>query len=244
VAALGPVLALVRSRRAHLMLVHHAGKGDRTGFDAILGSTAIVGTVDIALLLRRRDDNTRTLASLQRSGEDLPESVLVLDAHQEPRLEGTRADYDAKQVGARVLAWLEQQSEWVTRKAIEEAVEGRADTIWQAVARLVDEGRVERQGAGKRGDPFLFRYSHLYTGIEKQKPESGQSSPNDATFSIPANSSAGTVSGMSGNRNGLPQTCPKGHPTAAGICPECEPARFLAALDAEAAAARRGEAET
>jgi hypothetical protein len=43
VSALGPVLRLVRSRRAHMMLVHRAGKGDRTGFDAILGSTAASG---------------------------------------------------------------------------------------------------------------------------------------------------------------------------------------------------------
>jgi AAA domain-containing protein/Toprim domain-containing protein len=200
VAALGPVLALVRTRRVHLMLVHHAGKGDRTGFDSILGSTAIVGTVDVALLLKRREDHTRTIMTLQRSGEDLPESVLVLDAHQEPRLEGTRADYDAKQVGERVLAWLAHQVEPVTRKAIEEAVEGRADTIWQAVARLVDEGRVERTGVGKRGDPFLFRYSHLYPGIAEQKPEPGQSSPNDATFSIPADATPSALPAASGNR--------------------------------------------
>src|SRR5438046_1301897 len=48
VTKLGPVLNLVRPRQSHLMLVHHAGKGDRTGFDAILGSTAIPGTVDTA----------------------------------------------------------------------------------------------------------------------------------------------------------------------------------------------------
>ena len=202
VAALGPVLKLVRSRRAHMMLVHHAGKGDRVGFDAILGSTAIVGTVDVALLLRRREDNTRTLTTLQRAGEDLPESVVVLDAHQEPRLEGTRVEYDAKQVGERVAAWLEQQSEWVTRKAIEEAVEGRADTIWQAVARLEDEGRVERQGAGKRGDPFLFRYSQVYVGIEKQKPETAVSSRDSATFSIPTDQGSAPPVETPGNRNG------------------------------------------
>jgi hypothetical protein len=204
VAALGPVLALVRPRQAHMMLVHHAGKGDRTGFDSILGSTAIVGTVDVALLLRRRDDNTRTLTTLQRSGEDLPESVLTLDANQEPRLEGTRVEYDAKQTGEKVLAYLETQTEPVTRKAVEEAVEGRADTIWQAVARLVTEGKVERTGAGKRGDPFLFRYSHLYPGIEKQKPETAGSSPNTGTFSIPAVQGSELPPGALGNRNEPP----------------------------------------
>lgn len=188
VAALGPVLGLVRSRRAHMMLVHHAGKGDRTGFDAILGSTAIVGTVDVALLLRRREDNTRTLATLQRTGDDLPESVLVLDAHQEPRIEGTRADYDAKQAGESVLDWLKTQSEPVTRDAVKEAVEGRAEVVLGALQRLVTEGKVERTGGGKRGDPFLFRCSRIYPGTERQKPETPDPARETGTYSVPADS--------------------------------------------------------
>lgn len=190
VAALGPVLALVRTRRAHMMLVHHAGKGDRTGFDSILGSTGIVGTADVALLLRRRDDNTRTLATLQRAGDDLPESVLTLDAYQEPRLEGTRADYDAKQAGERVLAWLDMHSEPVTRTAVEEAIEGRAELVRAALYRLVEGGRVTRTGAGKAGDPHLYqsrvRVSHPIPGHADTPPEMGDSSRDSATVACPA----------------------------------------------------------
>lgn len=228
VAALGPVLGLVRSRRAHMMLVHHAGKGDRTGFDAILGSTAIVGTVDVALLLRRRDDNTRTLATLQRTGEDLPESVLVLDAHQEPRIEGTRADYDAQQAGERVLAWLETQDEPVTRDAVKAAVEGRAELVVAALQRLASEGRVARTGGGKRGDPYLFsipfRRSHIYPGTERRNPETPDSAPNNATISVPANSGSEPIP--------FPKSCPLGHvmhhigtdPATGWICLTCYPA--------------------
>lgn len=232
VAALGPVLGLVRSRRAHMMLVHHAGKGDRTGFDAILGSTAIVGTVDVALLLRRRDDNTRTLATLQRTGEDLPESVLVLDAHQEPRIEGTRADYDAKQAGERVLAWLATQPEPVTRKAVEEAVEGRAELVRAALYKLVDEDKVTRTGAGKAGDPHLYamrvRVSHPIPGHADTHPKTGDSSRDSATSACPADSG---LDAPGDTHRDTHRTCPKGHPMnhygtqpdAGWICPACYP---------------------
>jgi hypothetical protein len=189
VVALGPVLALVRPRQAHLMLLHHAGKGDRSGFDAILGSTGILGTVDTALLLRRRDDNTRTLATRQRTGEDLPESVLVLDDRLEPRIEGTRADYDAKAMRERVREWLTRQTDRVTREAVETGIEGRAEVVRAALYALVEAGEVERTGEGKRGAPYLFglrvRLSSHIPGQENTNPQMGQRSPNDATFSCP-----------------------------------------------------------
>ncbi len=191
VEALRPVLALVRVCRAHLLLVHHAGKGDRTGFDAILGSTAIVGTVDVALLLRRREDNTRTLTTLQRMGDDLPESVLTLNALQEPQLDGTRADYDARQVEGRVATWLAQQDEPVTRKAVEEGVEGRAEQVRAALYRLVEAKAVTRTGAGAKGDPYLFQracpVSPDTSGHADMHPKTGQSSPDSATPACPAN---------------------------------------------------------
>jgi len=231
VAALGPVLALVRSRRAHIMLVHHAGKGDRAGFDTILGSTAIVGTVDVALLLRRRDDNTRTLTTLQRTGEDLPESVLTLDAQQEPQIGGTRAAYDAKQSEEKVVAWLNRQSEPVTRDAVKEAVEGRAEVVLRALQRLVESGEVIRTGEGRRGDPYLFRRSRTYQGTEMQRLESSETSRDAAMLSVPAvpASQAMTFAHIGGSEL---DRCPRcggarshfGIRSDAGwVCPRCYP---------------------
>src|SRR5262245_17584786 len=77
-AALEPLMVLARETGAHVLLVHHLGKGERAGGDAILGSTAIFGAVDTALLLRR-SEKYRTLASLQRYGADLEEITVTLD---------------------------------------------------------------------------------------------------------------------------------------------------------------------
>ena len=53
--ALEAVILLARETGAHVLVVHHLGKGERSGGDAILGSTAIFATVDTALLLRRAE---------------------------------------------------------------------------------------------------------------------------------------------------------------------------------------------
>jgi RecA-family ATPase len=66
-AALEPLLSLARETGAHVLAVHHLGKGDRGGGDGVLGSTAFFGTVDTALLLKR-SERYRTLSSLQRYG--------------------------------------------------------------------------------------------------------------------------------------------------------------------------------
>ena len=54
-AALEPLLILARETGAHVLAVHHAGKGEREGGDSILGSTAIFGAVDIALIMKRTE---------------------------------------------------------------------------------------------------------------------------------------------------------------------------------------------
>jgi 5S rRNA maturation endonuclease (ribonuclease M5) len=222
VAALAPVLALVRPRQAHMMLVHHAGKGDRTGFDAILGSTAIVGTVDVALLLRRRDDNTRTLATLQRTGQDLPESVLVLDDHQEPRIEGTRADYDARQAETRVADWLAKQSEPVLRADVLAGVDGDANVTTKALYALVKAGKATKTGKGVKGDPFLYACMIHIPHATMQESKTGQEGPND-----------GTIPACPDSPIPIP-ACPPEHGAVSGVCPTCEPERFLATLAAEA----------
>jgi hypothetical protein len=154
--ALRPVLALVRPRRAHLLLIHHAGKGERTDFDAILGSTAILGTVDTALLIRRRDDGTRTLATRQRTGDDVPESILLLDERHEPKLSGTRAEHDAELAQARVYDWLSRQSEPTTRAEVLSGVDGDANANTPALYALVKAERVAKTGRGVKGDPFRY----------------------------------------------------------------------------------------
>ena len=70
---------LARETGAHVLCVHHAGKSEREGGDSILGSTAIFAAVDTALMMKRTE-RYRTVSSVQRYGEDLPETVLRFDS--------------------------------------------------------------------------------------------------------------------------------------------------------------------
>jgi putative DNA primase/helicase len=76
---LDPILALARQTAAHVLFTHHLGKADREyALDALLGSTAIGGTPDTRIILKRKGD-LRTLEVIQRYGPPLPETVLEFD---------------------------------------------------------------------------------------------------------------------------------------------------------------------
>jgi hypothetical protein len=82
-AALEPLLALARQTGTHVWVTHHNVKGDRLDpNDAILGSTAIFGNVDTAIVLKKTD-RYRTIQSTQRYGTDWQEAVLVFNEVRE-----------------------------------------------------------------------------------------------------------------------------------------------------------------
>jgi DNA repair protein RadA/Sms len=158
--ALEPVVELARQSGAHLLLVHHLAKGERAGGDAILGSTALFGAVDTALLLRRHPDQSRTIESIQRYGEDLAESVLTLDeATGTVQLAGTVAERRQRDAEEAVLAVLSAQpAAELTEPEIREATEMKGLVVSQALRALVARGVVVRTGAGRKGDPFKYQY--------------------------------------------------------------------------------------
>lgn len=241
VNALRSILDLFRGTRCAVLVTHHAGKGDRQAFDAILGSTGILGTVDTAILVKRRpDDQSRTIATMQRmhapGGEDMPETVLTLDDHTEPTLAGTREQYDLDHMADRMLAHLTTQPDWVEYPAWLDAVEGNKQQKIKAATALFGARRVERQGGGKKNNPFLFRIpfcgSPPTPRTTERNPERATSSSHDATNTVPASPEFLAVPPSPENGNGGARTCPKGHPMRHGagvpldhgwVCPTCYP---------------------
>lgn len=66
------VIGIAQTSGAAIVLLHHASKADRAGIDAVLGSTAITGSVDTIMLLAR-SERYRTVSTTQRVGEDMPD---------------------------------------------------------------------------------------------------------------------------------------------------------------------------
>jgi hypothetical protein len=166
---LEPVLAISRTTGAAILLVHHAAKADRAGIDAVLGSTALTGSVDNVFLLNRTD-RYRLLSSSQRIGTDLEETVITLD--EAGRIHGGQqrhaADVDHLQtalVAAITTNPDMSRAEWL------EAVEGRKQIKLEALKRVLASGTTISSGSGKKNDPFRYRLSDSGSQVPQQSWE-------------------------------------------------------------------------
>jgi hypothetical protein len=156
-AALDGLLRLARDTGAALLFLHHAPKGSdgRDTVDAPLGSTAFAGTADVIIHIRRGRDGVRTLASVQRVGQDMEESVVVVGSDGWPALGGTRRDVQAGSLKRALLEALRIRGEATTQELLDD-VEGEWGAKLRILQAMVDEGLVLREGTGRRGDPYRY----------------------------------------------------------------------------------------
>ena len=155
--AFDPLLKLARDTGAALLLLTHASThAQRDGLDAVLGSTALSGSVDNVLILRR-SERYRTLSSIQRIGPDLEPVVLELDqATGRVVVAGRKRDADQAELQRLVLDVLQNAPEPLTEASLKGEVEGRGVDKERALRVLCGSGRVVRTGTGKRGDAYHY----------------------------------------------------------------------------------------
>lgn len=158
--ALGPLIDVAREAGTHILLTHHAGKSPKTdAIDSPLGSTAIGGAV-CTLLLLKRAESVRTVQTVQRIGKDLAETVLEFAAETHTlSLGAEKAEADVQSVAAAILEYLQGVDAAKTEPEIGEAVEGKTGVKRKALRLLVEACKIDREGAGRRGDPFRYRFS-------------------------------------------------------------------------------------
>lgn len=175
--ALEPLIALARASGAHLLLAHHASKSEREGGDAILGSTALFGAVDTAIMMRRAPDGTRTIESIQRYGDDLPASVVTLDVETgRVALAGTVAERRQAEAEDAILAALEGGA--LTEPEVRDATGMMSIVASRTLRDLVARGLVERTGTGRRGDPYRYaRFSSFSSSSSVYMPRRAEENP-------------------------------------------------------------------
>jgi hypothetical protein len=158
--AIEPLLTLARETGAHVLLLHHSGKMERSdAMDSILGSTAIFGAVDSAIVLKKTD-RYRTVQSSQRYGTDWPELVLNFEAAERSLSLGIeRSEAEAGRISEAIVAYLSGCDEPQTRVQIEAHVEGKTKHKRTALKTLSAAGRVSESGAGTKGDPLRYELS-------------------------------------------------------------------------------------
>jgi hypothetical protein len=163
--AMEPLISIARTSGAHILAVHHLGKGNRPDpSEGILGSTAFLASVDTALLFKRTERH-RTIYSLQRYGEDLAEHVLDYDTEKHlVSLGALTSEVDGARIASAIVVHLEECGEQL-EEDISDAVEGRNSLKRKALRSLVKEGVVVRGGAGRRNDPY--RYSKAIIPVSR-----------------------------------------------------------------------------
>lgn len=175
--ALEPLVHLSRSSGCHILCVHHLGKGERSDGDAILGSTAIFGSVDTAMLLNRTE-NYRTLKSIQRYGSDLEESVLEFDPETRTlSLGSSKKDVEMDRIATEILGFVAKQSEPQLTDSILGAVEGRKQVKCHALKQLTESGRLQKLGRGGKNDPFRYAINSSSSVVPAQDRELGNQNP-------------------------------------------------------------------
>jgi hypothetical protein len=190
--ATDPLIELARESGAALVYLHHAGKSERTDVgDTVLGSTAIFGSVDTTLFIKR-SAAYRTLCTQQRYGDDLDEIVLKMDPTTFlVSAGGTKHDADITDAQQVILDYLVGR-EAVPESSIRDAVEVRRMVFVEALRLLVSKGQVLRQGGGKKNDPYRYALPAENSGSvvpdmygEQWEPESeiGPEADNHAVYS-------------------------------------------------------------
>jgi AAA domain/CHC2 zinc finger len=164
--AIEPLLVLARGSGAHVLLVHHSGKMERDdATDGILGSTAIFGGVDSAIILRKME-RYGTIQSCQRYGKDWPQTVLDFNPDERSiSLGAERSEAEAEHVGEAIVSYLAGGAGPRTEPEIHASVEGMNATKRKALRALVGKGLLVRDGSGKKGDPFTYKCSYAPTFV-------------------------------------------------------------------------------
>ncbi len=188
--ALDPLLRLARDTGTHVLCVHHTNKGQRQGGDSVLGSTAIFSSVDTLLIMKRHEEY-RTIQTIQRYGEDLPETTLHFDKDSRTiEIGKPKQEEDIDGLKKAITEFLSSQNEPVIKSAIMEEVEGRQAIKHKALMKLVEEGRIKREGKGGKGDPYKYSITLLpdiYRVIPKQNPENCENTDKQRGNSITHN---------------------------------------------------------
>jgi hypothetical protein len=154
---LDPVLELARRTSAHVVFTHHLSKRDTTdALDALLGSTAIGGTPDTRIIIKKKGD-VRTIEVVQRYGQPMPEMVLHYD-HKTRFITpaGSKHDFDKQKVKDSILEVLAAERDGLTEKEINSQTEGRNALKREALREMVAQGLLRRDGKGGKSDPFRY----------------------------------------------------------------------------------------
>jgi RecA-family ATPase len=157
---------LAKTSKAHIALVHHSRKRQgASATETALGSTAIVGGVDVPIVLSTEANGLRAISSdggrytrplektYFRYNPDSGRTTLA-DSQSEVRDKVRQADIDIARQSMLTFIAVNPNAE---QSEVLGSIAGVGGTQrHELLQALVEGGEVERTGNGRRGDPFRF----------------------------------------------------------------------------------------
>lgn len=153
--SLHSITALARKMKTHILTVHHMSKGEGDGADKILGSTAIFGAVDTAILFKRRSEG-QVISSRQKYGDSLEPTNLIFDIITKSFSVGnTVEESEHERIAKEVIQYVIKSGK-VKRQQIVENVTGKSQIVSQILEQYEKHG-LERSGNGGKGDAYHYQ---------------------------------------------------------------------------------------
>lgn len=158
------VMMMSRITKTHIACIHHAAKGARDDIDAGVGSVAFPGTVDTQLVMARKAGDIRVLrTSKVRYGEDLPETVLLLNEQREVVDGGTLEERQLDSLREKILELLSLEE--LTEPEINVRLgDHQRGLVARCLRALTETKQLVRAGNGRPGSPFKYQTPTDLTG--------------------------------------------------------------------------------
>lgn len=158
VNALSPLTDMARTMGFHIAFTHHAKK-DQSGHhgEGILGSTGVFGAVDTVMEFRVGKDSQRSFKTIQRYGDDFPDTIVRLTEAKRLEIVGDRVEANTRVTEHEFETQLKARG-WTAEKTLLELVQGRKNEkqrILRAMYNAIPP-KVDRRGSGKKGSPFEY----------------------------------------------------------------------------------------
>ena len=155
------IVAICMEEDCAVVFNHHAGKQERLDGDNVLGSTALLGGVDTGIIIRKIDpgrpprQRRRTFFTIQRYGDDIPETILRLLPDGSLETAGTLAEVELEEVMSLIMKTLEPGIEYQEQE-VKALINKGSSMVSEALRELLQRGELRRQGRGVKGSPFTY----------------------------------------------------------------------------------------
>jgi hypothetical protein len=151
-----PLFGLARKYGTHIICLHHSKKGAKGDDDDVLGSTAILGMVDVLFMLTTKG-RARVLSSTVRYGKPIESLYLEMDADTKRITTKSKQEVEIQRVVEDIVRVLNANPGVpLTEDEIQTGVKANNALFTKALRLGLELERYQRTGKGVKGEPHKY----------------------------------------------------------------------------------------